>query len=93
MTDLGVFQTRASIRDTTLDLEPRRLIFVAPDPASYVLDLDLSQPDTHIQKLFNNAGKGDSAMSVVRLKRERPLDVDGARAEWHVAEGQLIIYA
>ncbi|KAI1790609.1 pre-RNA processing PIH1/Nop17-domain-containing protein, partial [Ganoderma leucocontextum] len=85
--------TRASMPDTTLDLEPRRLIFVAPDPAPYALDLDLLQPDADIQKLFGDANKGDSALSALRLKRERRLDVDRARAEWHVAEGQLIIYA
>ena len=89
---LGVSQTRASIPDTTLDLEPRRLIFLAPDPTPYALDLDLSQPDAAIQKLFGDTENGDSAMSAMGLKRERPLDVDGARAEWHVAEGKLIIY-
>ncbi|KAM5530849.1 hypothetical protein V8D89_015493 [Ganoderma adspersum] len=84
--------TRTSIPDTTLDLEPRRLIFLAPDPTPYALDLDLSQPDAAIQKLFGDTQNGDSAMSAMGLKRERPLDVDGARAEWRVAEGQLIIY-
>ncbi len=92
-THLGVLQARASIPDSTLDLEPRRLIFIAPDPTPYALDLDLSQPDVAIQRLFGDANKGDSALFAMRLKRERPLDVDGARAEWHVAEGQLIVYA
>ncbi|PIL25928.1 hypothetical protein GSI_11681 [Ganoderma sinense ZZ0214-1] len=85
--------TRASIPNATLDLEPRRLIFIVPVPTPYALDLDLSQPDDVIQKLFGGTEIGDSAMSAMSLKRESPLDVDGARAEWHVAQRQLIIYA
>ena len=88
-----MLQDRASIPDTTLDLEPRRLIFIAPDPTPYALDLDLSQPDAVIQKLFADTDNVDSGMSALGLKRQRPLDVDGARAEWHGAQGQLIIYA
>ncbi|KAI0324895.1 hypothetical protein GY45DRAFT_318408 [Cubamyces sp. BRFM 1775] len=96
--------TRESIPNTTLDLEPRRLIFSTPpsppspstpsstNPVpSYTLDLDLSLPDSQITKAFASAEQ--SAQQALLLKRERPLDVDGARAEWRVAEGLLVLYA
>ncbi|EJF60086.1 hypothetical protein DICSQDRAFT_107741 [Dichomitus squalens LYAD-421 SS1] len=85
--------TRASLPETTLDLEPRRLIFAAPRPVPYTLDLDLSQPDATIQKVFTDANSQESARAALSLKRERALDVDGARAEWQIAEGKLVIYA
>lgn len=90
---VNVLQTRASIPDTTLDLEPRRLIFAAPQPIPYALDLDLSQPDASIQRAFGENNSQESVQSALRLKRERALDVDGARAEWRIAENKLIIYA
>ncbi|KAI0744676.1 pre-RNA processing PIH1/Nop17-domain-containing protein [Earliella scabrosa] len=84
--------TRDGIASTTLDLEPRRLIFTSP--LSYCLDLDLSRPDTEIQKsLSARAGSEKSVQHALTLKREREFDVDGARAEWRIAEGQLVIYA
>ncbi|KAI0830199.1 pre-RNA processing PIH1/Nop17-domain-containing protein [Trametes gibbosa] len=83
--------TRASIPHTTLDLEPRRLIFTA-HPA-YSLDLDLSLPDAQIEKVFAAHETEKSARQALTLKRERALDVDGARAEWRVEEGLLVVYA
>ncbi|KAI0651258.1 pre-RNA processing PIH1/Nop17-domain-containing protein [Trametes meyenii] len=58
--------TRAAIPSTTLDLEPRRLIFAAPsitdttteaagagaDSPAYALDLDLERADAEIEALF-----------------------------------------
>ncbi|KAI0742766.1 pre-RNA processing PIH1/Nop17-domain-containing protein [Daedaleopsis nitida] len=86
--------TRASIPSTTLDIEPRRLIFTSPpsNPSSpgYALDLDLGRPDAELQNLF---GSPRSATDALRLMRERELDVDDARAEWRIAEGTLVIYA
>ena len=85
-------QTRDGIASTTLDLEPRRLIFTSL--SSYFLDLDLSRSDIEIQKsLGARAGSEKSVQHALTLKRERELDVDGARAEWRIAEGQLVIYA
>ncbi|KAI0351584.1 hypothetical protein OH77DRAFT_1592679 [Trametes cingulata] len=94
--------TRSSI--PTLDLEPRRLIFTAPSTSdsgshspAFALDLDLSRADAEIQKVFEASGKDSererSARQALTLKRERELDVDGARAEWRVAEELLVIYA
>ncbi|KAI0656340.1 hypothetical protein C8Q70DRAFT_1056885 [Cubamyces menziesii] len=96
--------TRESIPNTTLDLEPRRLIFSTPPPPPspsnstphYALDLDLSLPDSQITKVFASSpapSAEQSAQQALLLKRERPLDVDGARAEWRVAEGLLVLYA
>ncbi|KAI0717680.1 pre-RNA processing PIH1/Nop17-domain-containing protein [Cerioporus squamosus] len=102
--------TRASIPSTTLDIEPRRLIFAAPPSKSpspsassspeYALDLDLSAPDADILALFARSsnssakdGEKGSGHAALLLKRERALDVDGARAEWRVAEGLLVVYA
>ncbi|KAH9893966.1 pre-RNA processing PIH1/Nop17-domain-containing protein [Cubamyces lactineus] len=97
--------TRESIPNTTLDLEPRRLIFSSNPPSTpssvphYTLDLDLSLPDSQITKVFAASSPAaspsaeQSAQQALLLKRERPLDVDGARAEWRVAEGLLVLYA
>ncbi|RPD60719.1 hypothetical protein L227DRAFT_81444 [Lentinus tigrinus ALCF2SS1-6] len=106
--------TRTSISSTTLDIEPRRIIFEAPGQsaapsrlpkpssasAGYALDLDLSASDADILALFASSGRSvhmqngeESGRSALTLKRERALDVDGATAEWRVAEGLLVIYA
>ncbi|KAH9846583.1 pre-RNA processing PIH1/Nop17-domain-containing protein [Lenzites betulinus] len=93
--------TRAIIPHTTLDLEPRRLVFSSLSSLArlaYVLDLDLSLPDARIEALFTkgtNSGPESekSARQALTLKRERALDVDGARAEWRVKEGLLVVYA
>lgn len=87
-------QTHALIPSTTLDLEPRRILFSAPSAPSHPalsLDLDLSHPDAQIERAFGADAK--SARAALELKRQRALDVDGARAEWRVAEGALVIYA
>ncbi|OSC99972.1 hypothetical protein PYCCODRAFT_1453464 [Trametes coccinea BRFM310] len=92
--------TRASISHTTLDLEPRRLIFSSPASSpsqpAYALDLDLDLPDASIEGLFSSAGDAGqekSARQALTLKRQRALDVDGARAEWRVEERLLVLYA
>ncbi|KAI0363325.1 hypothetical protein BV20DRAFT_975824 [Pilatotrama ljubarskyi] len=96
--------TRSSIPRTTLDLEPRRLIFTAPaisdsdsDSPAYALDLDLTLPDAEIRKVFEATEQGvednKSARQALALKHERELDVDGAKAEWRIAEELLLIYA
>ncbi|OJT01579.1 PIH1 domain-containing protein 1 [Trametes pubescens] len=94
--------THASIPHTTLDLEPRRVLFSAPSPSpsssSVRLDLDLALPDAEIERVFTAADEQGaeaekSGRAALTLKRERPLDVDGARAEWRVGEGLLVIYA
>ncbi|KAI9060119.1 hypothetical protein FKP32DRAFT_1632973 [Trametes sanguinea] len=92
--------TRASIAQTTLDLEPRRLIFSSPASSpsqpAYALDLDLDLPDVSIEGLFasdRKAGQEKSVRQALTLKRQRALDVDGARAEWRVEEGLLVLYA
>ena len=71
----------------------------------YALDLDLTASDADILALFSRSANSstskatggqngeESGRSVLTLKRERALDVDGARAEWRVAEGLLVIYA
>ena len=68
----------------------------------YALDLDLTASDADILALFSRSSTSkttggqngeESGRSALTLKRERVLDVDGARAEWRVAEGLLVIYA
>ena len=71
----------------------------------YALDLDLSASDEDILTLFSRSSTSstskatggengeESGRSALTLKRERALDVDGAKAEWRVAEGLLVIYA
>lgn len=36
--------------------------------------------------------RGANAAEALRLKRERDLDVDGARAEWRVKEGRILLW-
>ncbi|KAI0776787.1 pre-RNA processing PIH1/Nop17-domain-containing protein [Trametes elegans] len=89
--------TRASVRAATLDVEPRRVLFSVPGAGGdggggYALDLDLEQADAAIEGLLSDA-EGSGARAALGLKRERALDVDGARAEWRVAEGVVVIYA
>ena len=58
--------------------------------------LDLSQPDSQITKVLTSSpapSAEQSAQQALLLQRERPLDVDGARAEWRVAESLLVLYA
>lgn len=106
MSSCLTYQTRASFARATLDLEPRRLILLAPSPPSstapgpsYLFDLDLSQPDVSIEALFTSAvslhenDRATCTEQTLALKHERALDVDGARAEWRIAEGVLVIYA
>ena len=74
-------------------------------PVDYVLDLDLTASDADILALFSRSSNSptstptggengeESERSALTLKRERALDVDGARAEWRVAEGLLVVYA
>ena len=71
----------------------------------YVLDLDLTASDADILALFSRSSNSptskatggengeEGGRSALTLKRERALDVDGAKAEWRVAEGLLVIYA
>lgn len=56
-------------------------------PDGYALDLDLSRSDADLQ----NAAEG-SPQHVLTLKEQRAFDVDGARAEWRVAEGVFVAY-
>ncbi|KAL6308910.1 pre-RNA processing PIH1/Nop17-domain-containing protein [Sparassis latifolia] len=84
--------TRADLAHTTLDLEARRVRLRSP---VYALDLDLDRPDAEL-RANGEQGKGmdDAAVErVLALKRVRDLDVEGARAEWRVAEGVLLLRA
>ncbi|EGO20361.1 hypothetical protein SERLADRAFT_453038 [Serpula lacrymans var. lacrymans S7.9] len=80
--------THAHIHSSTLDLEPRRIILHIP--ALYELDINLDTADAELTAIFSKCGSSDSALT---LKRMRDLDVDGANAEWRVAEETIVIYA
>ncbi|KAJ7147398.1 hypothetical protein C8R46DRAFT_1167478 [Mycena filopes] len=75
--------TRALIPRTTLDLEPKRIILAVP--AHPPLDIDFGAPDAQIVAMSRHAA--------LMLKRERALDVDGATAEWRVADSLLVLTA
>ena len=86
----GNDQTRAHVSHATLDLEPRRLILRIP--SLYALDLDLDAPDSTLRAQL--ASLPDVVQEhALMLKRQNDLDVEGARAEWTVAEGVLVVYA
>lgn len=92
---------------STLDLEPRRIILSIPD--LYLLDINLDASDAELMATFsksehdsafsnaefNNGNGGEKSLvdSALTLKRVRDLDVEGAKAEWRVGEGILIINA
>ncbi|KAJ7233382.1 pre-RNA processing PIH1/Nop17-domain-containing protein [Mycena rebaudengoi] len=79
--------TPAIVAQTTLELEARRLLLSTPNADVYApLDIDLALSDAEIVA----RGGGDAAL---KLKRERALDVDGARAEWRVADEMLVLFA
>ncbi|KAH9922346.1 pre-RNA processing PIH1/Nop17-domain-containing protein [Epithele typhae] len=86
--------TRAAIPATTVDLEPRRLLFAtpalpgSPAPAGYALDLDLDLPDPDLLARFPASGQ-----QALALKHQRPFAVDAARAEWRVADRTFVLYA
>lgn len=81
-------QTRAVIPESTLDIEPRRLLLHIP--ALYDLDLDLDAPDSKLLSVF---GKDETTNEAVKLKRMRSLDVDNARAEWRIADRAIVLLA
>ncbi|KAK7055214.1 PIH1 domain-containing protein 1 [Favolaschia claudopus] len=80
--------TRASIPSTILEIEPRRISITVPGRAEPSLDIDLSVSDAEMVATSGAAPDGG-----LMLKRERALDVDGASAEWRVAEGVLVVVA
>ncbi|OCH91358.1 hypothetical protein OBBRIDRAFT_792407 [Obba rivulosa] len=80
---------RAHIPSAALDIEPRRLLLSLPP--LYALDLDLDLPDAALPGAARLSGA--SAHQALLLKRHPRLDVDGARAEWRVADGVLVIHA
>ncbi|CCM03227.1 uncharacterized protein FIBRA_05352 [Fibroporia radiculosa] len=80
--------THSRVQSATLDIEPRRIIFHVPD--LYALDLNLDMSDAEIGQ---NAQLSEKTVDqALTLKRQREFDVDRARAQWNVAEGQLIIH-
>ncbi|KAJ7160820.1 hypothetical protein C8R46DRAFT_1284553 [Mycena filopes] len=84
--------TRALIPRTTLDLEPKRIILAVP--AHPPLDIDFGAPDAQIVAMSSGSGGAtDAGHAALMLKRERALDVDGATAEWRVADSLLVLTA
>ncbi|KAH9964955.1 hypothetical protein BC827DRAFT_1322316 [Russula dissimulans] len=85
--------TRATFPFATLDLEPRRLTLIIPD--LYVLDVDLELSDAALAQA-PSAASGDSPHKSggnLMVERARNLDIDRARAEWHVKERYLVVVA
>jgi len=85
--------TRATFPFATLDLEPRRLTLIIPD--LYVLDVDFELSDAALAQA-PSAASGDSPQKSeenLMVERARNLDIDRARAEWHVKERYLVVVA
>ncbi|KAF9451321.1 hypothetical protein P691DRAFT_808071 [Macrolepiota fuliginosa MF-IS2] len=95
-----------AIANSTLDIEPRRLILHIPASTktpAFDLDLDLSKSDAEIVASApgpvtaagihgtDEEDKMKEPHSTLLLKRQRDFDVDAAYAEWRVAEGQLVV--
>ncbi|KAJ6463336.1 hypothetical protein C8R45DRAFT_841164 [Mycena sanguinolenta] len=79
--------TRALVAETTLDLEPRRVILTVPGHPP--LDINLGVSDAEIVAK-SGAATPNGGLS---LKRERELNVDAATAEWRVSAGVLVVAA
>ncbi|KAG5650153.1 hypothetical protein H0H81_000519 [Sphagnurus paluster] len=97
--------TRAQISQATLDVEPRRFILSLPPSApstssspsatalTNTLDVDLTRSDAELVALAGSSPSSDSgATNALTLKRQRALDVAGARAEWRLGEGMLVLF-
>ncbi|KAJ3783781.1 pre-RNA processing PIH1/Nop17-domain-containing protein [Lentinula aff. detonsa] len=96
---------KAIISRSNLDIEPRRLIFSIPDYP--ILDLNLSLSDAELfahcgpgstnvmnSTDFPYSKEDDSAINkLLALKRQRPFNVEGATAEWFMADDRLLISA
>ena len=91
VTPCGRFtQTRDRIPSAALDIEQRRLLLNIP--GLYNLDVDLALPDNKLQSQMSLAAAGPNGVeTALMLKRARALDVEGAVAEWRVAEGKLVL--
>lgn len=84
-----------------MDLEPRR--FIVSIPHYPALDVNLGVSDAEIVATSSSKtsvslhGTPDDEIHepnrILTLKRQRDLDVDGAIAEWRVAEGILVFLA
>ncbi|KAJ7222467.1 pre-RNA processing PIH1/Nop17-domain-containing protein [Mycena pura] len=82
------YLTHALVPQTILDLESRRLVLSVPSRPP--LDINFGVSDAEIVATAHGTADADTAL---KLKRERALDVDNARAEWRVAEGVLVVTA
>ncbi|KIK37957.1 hypothetical protein CY34DRAFT_108871 [Suillus luteus UH-Slu-Lm8-n1] len=79
--------THAHISNSTLDVEPRRVVLHVP--SLYDLDINLDAAlDTEPTASHGRLGEG-----ATELKRLRDLDVDGAKAEWRVSEKVIVLLA
>ncbi|KAG2076446.1 hypothetical protein BDR04DRAFT_1089555 [Suillus decipiens] len=79
--------THAHISNSTLDVEPRRVILHVPSLYDLDINLDVEQ-DTESTATHGRLGEGATG-----FKRFRDLDVDGAKAEWRVAEKVIVLLA
>lgn len=81
-------QTHTVIANSTLDVEPRRVLLHIP--ALYDFDLNLDASDAELSSVFGKSGTSNEAL---KLKRMRNLGVDNARAEWRVADRTIVLVA
>ncbi|KAG2035492.1 pre-RNA processing PIH1/Nop17-domain-containing protein [Suillus americanus] len=79
--------TRTHISNSTLDIEPRRVVLHIPSLYDLDINLDVT-PDTEPMATNRRLGEG-----ATELKRLGDLDVDGAKAEWRVAEKVIVLLA
>ncbi|KAN0079982.1 pre-RNA processing PIH1/Nop17 domain containing protein [Tylopilus felleus] len=80
--------THTVIANSTLDVEPRRVLLHIP--ALYDFDLNLDASDAELSSVFGKSGTSNEAL---KLKRMRNLGVDNARAEWRVADRTIVLVA
>lgn len=97
-----MLQTMELVRNSTLDVEPRRLLLCVPHMAPLDINMALADADMEQYWAGSVASTGlssdleDNLVSsnirkALNLKRERDFDVDGAEAEWNVGSGVVVI--
>lgn len=95
--------THDLVKSSMLDIEHRRLILNIPGRPSLDINLELpdaeivakTPPQSHGAMLATSQTPGQDSIqnNTLTLKRQRDFNVDGARAEWRVADKVLVVFA
>jgi len=91
------------IASSTLHVSPRTLELVIPGRRPLIIDLSISDAEIAVRTGASYSASDaeidewktrqqEVTTAVLKLKRERDFDVDGAEAEWKIGSGIVEIY-